>query len=82
VDTYQGSSDLRHNSSVTPFLNLPLARQLKKPLQTVYDLACEASFCNSYFEMDGNQVVGRRQDILDALNLVRKVFRLKGKVER
>jgi hypothetical protein len=65
-----------------PILLALTDRSFRKKLQTIYDLACEMSFCNSHMETGGNEVVGRRQDILDALNLVRKVFRLKGKVER
>jgi hypothetical protein len=61
-------------------LHLP---SFRKQLQLIYDLACEMSHSNSYFEMDDdNEVIGRRQDIIDALNTVRKLFRPKGKVER
>lgn len=53
-----------------------------KQLQTVYELACEMSHCNAYFEIDdeGN-LLGRRADVLKALNTVRIAFGLNGEAE-
>lgn len=53
-----------------------------KQLQMVYELACEMSHCNAYFEIDDDgQPAGRRTDILKALNSVRVSFGLDGEVE-
>jgi hypothetical protein len=52
-------------------------------LQCVYELAVEMSHCSSYAELDDDgHYVGRDPDILEALNAVRKTFRLKGEVEQ
>lgn len=52
-------------------------------LQLIYDMACEMSYSNSYAEVtEAGDVLGRDPNVTDALNAVRKFFRLKGSLER
>lgn len=54
-----------------------------RELQIVYDLAVEMSHSDSYAEIDEESQtrLGRKREITDSLNWVRKTFGLKGNKE-
>jgi hypothetical protein len=64
-----------------------LTKEVRDALQTVYDLACEMSFDQSYYErlVDDNgheHLCGREIRVLKALNIVRVAFGLVGDEEK